>query len=73
VIGAARQVAAIPDDPLHRLRLWLASSASALCGGRGATPLSVGAGLGLLAAITVVLAAVFARAFRTMRVHREER
>ncbi|HEV2737593.1 MAG TPA: SCO family protein [Candidatus Elarobacter sp.] len=66
LLGAARQVAAIPDNPFNRVRLWLASSASALCGGRGATPLSVGAGLGLLAAITVVLAAVFARAFRTL-------
>jgi cytochrome oxidase Cu insertion factor (SCO1/SenC/PrrC family) len=64
VLGAARQVAAIPDDPLHRVRLWLASSASALCGGRGATPLSVGTGLTLLVAVTGVLAAMFARAFR---------
>jgi hypothetical protein len=73
VLGAARQVAAIPDDPLHRLRLWLASSASALCGGRGATPLSVGAGLTLLVAVTAVLTAVFARAFRTARVRRAPR
>jgi cytochrome oxidase Cu insertion factor (SCO1/SenC/PrrC family) len=73
VLGAARQVAAIRDDPLHRLRLWLASSASALCGGRGATPLSIGAGLTLLVAITAVLTAVFARAFRTARLHREPR
>jgi protein SCO1/2 len=63
LLGSARQVAAIPDDPLHRLRLWLASSASALCGGRGATPLSVGAGLALLAAISALLAVGFARAF----------
>jgi protein SCO1/2 len=73
VLGAARQVAAIPDNPLHGLRLWLASSASALCGGRGATPLSIGAGLALLVAAITVLAAVFARAFRTARVHREPR
>ena len=64
VLGAARQVAAIPDDPLHRVRLWLASSASALCGGRGATPLSVGTGLGLLVAMIAILTAAFARAFR---------
>jgi cytochrome oxidase Cu insertion factor (SCO1/SenC/PrrC family) len=67
LLGAARQVAALPDNPFNRVRLWLASSASALCGGRGATPLSVGAGLALLAAITVILTVVFARAFRTMR------
>jgi cytochrome oxidase Cu insertion factor (SCO1/SenC/PrrC family) len=73
VLGAARQVAAIPDDPFHRVRLWLASSASALCGGRDATPLTVGAGLALLAAVTVVLTAVFARAFRTIRLPREHR
>jgi protein SCO1/2 len=73
VLGAARQVAAIPDDPFHRVRLWLASSASALCGGRGATPLSVGAGLALLAAVIAVLAVVFASAFRTVRVHRGHR
>jgi cytochrome oxidase Cu insertion factor (SCO1/SenC/PrrC family) len=66
VLGAARQVAAIPDDPLHRVRLWLASSASALCGGRGATPLSVGAGLSLLVGIIAVLAVAFARAFRSL-------
>jgi protein SCO1/2 len=65
VLGAARRVAAIPESPLQSVRLWLASSASALCGGRGATPLSVGAGLALLVAVTVILAAVFARAFRT--------
>jgi cytochrome oxidase Cu insertion factor (SCO1/SenC/PrrC family) len=64
VLGAARQVASIPDNSFHRLRLWLASSASALCGGRGATPLSIGAGLALLLAITATLTVVFARAFR---------
>ncbi|MEA2719867.1 MAG: hypothetical protein QOJ39_1731 [Candidatus Eremiobacteraeota bacterium] len=63
VLGAARDVAAIPDSPLHRMRLWLASSASALCGGRGATPLSLGAGLTLLAVIGAVLTAAFTRAF----------
>jgi cytochrome oxidase Cu insertion factor (SCO1/SenC/PrrC family) len=73
VLGAAREVAAIPDDPLHRVRLWLASSASALCGGRGATPLTVGAGLMLLVAVTVVLTAVFGRAFRAIRLPREQR
>jgi protein SCO1/2 len=71
VLGAARQVAAIPDNPLHRVRLWLASSASALCGGRGATPLSVAMGLTLLVAVTAVLTVLFARAFRKRRrVHR---
>jgi cytochrome oxidase Cu insertion factor (SCO1/SenC/PrrC family) len=73
VLGAARQIAAIPDDPLHRVRLWLASSASALCGGRGATPFTVGAGLALLVAVTVVLTAVLGRAFRTIRLPREQR
>jgi cytochrome oxidase Cu insertion factor (SCO1/SenC/PrrC family) len=67
MLGAARQVAAIPDDPLHRVRLWLASSASALCGGRGATSLTVGAGLALLVAMIAVLTVVFARAFRYRR------
>jgi len=67
VLGAARQVAAIPDDPFKRLRLWLASSASALCGGRGATPLTVGVGLSLLVAIVAVLTAAFARAFDVHR------
>ena len=66
VLGAARQVAAIPDNPFHRVRLWLASSASALCGGRGATPLSVGSGLVLLAAITAGLTAAFGWAFRNL-------
>jgi cytochrome oxidase Cu insertion factor (SCO1/SenC/PrrC family) len=65
VLGVAREVASIPSDPLHRLRLWLASSASAICGGRGATPLSVGTGLALLAVILAVLATAFARALRT--------
>jgi protein SCO1/2 len=66
VLGAARQVAAIPDNPLHRLRLWLASSASALCGGRGATPLSVGTGLTMLVGAIAVLALAFARAFGSL-------
>jgi protein SCO1/2 len=65
VLGAAREVAAIPDQPFHRLRLWLASSASALCGGRGATRLSVGTGLALLATVIGVIGVLFARAFRT--------
>jgi cytochrome oxidase Cu insertion factor (SCO1/SenC/PrrC family) len=64
VVAVARGIAALPDDPLSRLRLWLASGASALCGGRGATPLSVGAGLTLLVAVIGALAAAFARAFR---------
>ncbi|MEA2785377.1 MAG: hypothetical protein QOF71_1481 [Candidatus Eremiobacteraeota bacterium] len=68
LLGAARQVAAIPDNPLHRVRLWLASSASALCGGRGATPFTVGAGLTLLVGTIAILALAFARAFRS--VHR---
>ena len=66
VLGAARAVAALPDDPLHRLRLWLASSASALCGGRGATPLTAGGALALLAGIGAAVAAVFGRAFRVI-------
>jgi len=64
VLGAAREVASIPSDPLNRVRLWLASSASALCGGRGATPLSVAGGLALLAAILAVLTTAFTRALR---------
>jgi protein SCO1/2 len=64
LLASARQVAALPTDPLARVRAWLASGASALCGGRGATPLSVGAGLALLAAIAAALATAFARAFR---------
>ncbi|MDB5071450.1 MAG: electron transport protein SCO1/SenC [Candidatus Eremiobacteraeota bacterium] len=71
VLGAAREVATIPDSPLHRMRLWLASSASALCGGRGATPLSVGTGLALLVAIGAVLTAAFTRMF-ARRSHRSE-
>lgn len=63
VLGAARQVADVPVDPWLRLRLWLASSASALCGGRGSTPLSVGAGLLLLGAILGAFATAFVRAF----------
>lgn len=64
LLASAREVAALPADPLVRVRLWLASSASALCGGRGATPLSVGSGLALLAVVAAALAAAFARAFR---------
>ena len=65
VLGAAREVASIPSDPLVRVRLWLASSAGAICGGRGATPLSVAAGLALLVAILAVFTTAFARALRT--------
>jgi protein SCO1/2 len=63
LVGAAQDVAAIPVDPWLRLRLWLASSASALCGGRGSTPLSVGAGLVLLGGILTAFAVAFGRAF----------
>ncbi len=64
LLAGARQVAALPADPSSRLRLWLASSAGALCGGRGATPLTVGAGLALLAGILAACTALLARAFR---------
>jgi protein SCO1 len=67
VLAGARQVAALPADPLSGLRLWLASSASALCGGRGATPLTVGAGLALLLTIGTGLTVAFVRAFRHER------
>jgi protein SCO1/2 len=73
VLGAARQVAALPDNPLHRVRLWLASSASALCGGRGATPLSVGAGLSLLVGMITAVAVAFGRVLRAPRVQRGRR
>jgi hypothetical protein len=60
----ARSVAALPQSPLLRLRLWLSTSASALCGGRGATPVTVGAALVVLAALILALGLTFARAFR---------
>ena len=67
LLASAREVAALPSDPLLRLRLWLASSASALCGGRGAAPFGVGAALALLAALLGLIGAAFARAFRSER------
>lgn len=60
----ARSVAGLPRSPLLRLRLWLSTSASALCGGHGAGPLTVGGALVVLAALVLVLGVAFARAFR---------
>jgi len=60
----ARSVAALPQSPLLRLRLWLSTSASALCGGRGATPVTVGAALAVLLVLVLALGVTFARAFR---------
>jgi protein SCO1/2 len=64
VVGAARQVAALPDDPLHRLRAWLTSSAGVLCGGRRATPWSVGAALAMLLGTVAILSGAVVRMFR---------
>lgn len=59
------QAAGASGSPLRAVRTWLAGSASALCGGRGATPLSVGSGLIILAVLLAAVAAAFRRAFRT--------
>lgn len=64
LVAVADEVAHIDNSPLRRLHLWLASSASALCGGRGSTPLTVAAGLFLFAATLTALALVFRRLLR---------
>jgi len=64
VLAVANALARHPNDPLGRLRLWLTSSASALCGGRGSLPLSVAGGLAILAVISAAFALAFRRLFR---------
>jgi cytochrome oxidase Cu insertion factor (SCO1/SenC/PrrC family) len=65
LLAAADEVAAVSSDPMQRLHLWLSSSASALCGARGSTPLSVAAGLGILGLTVAALALAFRRLFRS--------
>ncbi len=59
------EVAGVSGNPLRSVRMWLAGSASALCGGRGATPLTVGAGLAILTGMLAGLTAAFRRVFRS--------
>jgi protein SCO1/2 len=51
-------------DPLRRLALWLGGRASALCGGRGASPFTVATGLLLLAFVAAAALLVLRRVFR---------
>jgi len=63
VLGEARAVAGEGDDPLVRARVWLLSSASALCGAGGGR-FTVAAQLALFAAILAAIGTAARRAFR---------
>jgi protein SCO1/2 len=63
LLAAARAAASLDADPWQRLQLWLGSRASALCGGRGATPFTVAGGLALMAATIAAALLVLRRVF----------
>jgi len=63
LLAAARAAASLDADPWRRLQLWLGSRASALCGGRGATPFTVAGGLALMAAAIAAALLVLRRVF----------
>ncbi len=62
VAAAARETASLGADPFHRMRLWLGTSASAICGGR-TSGVTIGAALLLLAATASAFGAFARRAF----------
>jgi protein SCO1/2 len=65
LLAAARDVAGLDVNIARRFSLWLGSSASALCGGSGATGLTVGAALALIAALAAAFGLIARRAFAT--------
>jgi protein SCO1/2 len=65
VIGAARSVAALPDDPWRRARLWLSDRAGAVCGAARASSLTAGTALLMLAAFAIAFGLIIRRAFHT--------
>ena len=64
LLATAREVAGLDANAARRLGLWLGSSASALCGGSGATGITVGAALALLAALAAAFGLIARRAFK---------
>jgi protein SCO1/2 len=64
LLATAREVAGLDANAARRLGLWLGSSASALCGGSGATGITVGAALTLLAALAAAFGLIARRAFK---------
>ncbi len=62
--AAADDLTSRGGDPIRRLRLWLGSRASAMCGGRSAAPFTVASGLLVLAAGVAAALLVFRRVFR---------
>ena len=49
LLASAREAAGLGGGPLQRLRMWLTTTAGALCGARGASPFTAGGVLALLA------------------------
>ena len=64
LLAGAREVAGVDANVPRRIALWLGTSASALCGGRGAVGITVGATLALLVTLVAGFALVARRAFR---------
>jgi cytochrome oxidase Cu insertion factor (SCO1/SenC/PrrC family) len=64
VLAVADALTVRGGSPLRRFGLWLGSRASALCGGRGASPFSVATGLVLLAVFVAAALVVLRRVFR---------
>ena len=63
LVASARDVAGFDAAPLSRLRLWLSTSAGALCGARG-PGISIASTLALLVLVTASFSFVARRAFR---------
>lgn len=64
LLAAADTLTARGGDPWRRFGLWLGGRASALCGGRGAPPITVAAALMVIAVSAAAVLLVFRRAFR---------
>ncbi len=63
-VALARATAALPEAPLRRIQMWLASRVSAVCGVAGGTErLTFGGGLIVLAVMLALVGAALHRAF----------
>lgn len=61
LLARAREAAGVDVGPMQRLRMWLGTAASALCGAPGASPFTNGGVLALLAAFAMLFAAMVYR------------
>jgi len=67
LLATTRDVAGLDANVAHRIRLWLASSASALCGASGTAGFTAGAALALLVGSAAAFGMIARRAFAKPR------